>query len=123
MGGGVVPAGTGPQECICDPAWLRSPQLQPLSLSRPVGLGTPVLRGEVVEHWFANLLPDNEANRMRLQRRFSLRGTSAFELLEALGHDCAGAVQLLPPEEEAIGRLLQNLSPSLAATAERCNVR
>jgi len=78
----------------------------------------------VVEQWFANLLPDNDAILRRLQRRFSLRGTSAFELLEAVGRDCAGTVQLLPPEEEptaldrieamplsddAIGRLLRGV--------------
>ncbi|MFN6339494.1 MAG: type II toxin-antitoxin system HipA family toxin [Cyanobacteriota bacterium] len=95
--------GRGPQEFVYDPAWLSSPQFRPLSLSLPVGLGAPALRGVVVEQWFANLLPDNEAILSRLQRRFSLRGTSAFELLEAVGRDCAGAVQLLPPEEEPTG--------------------
>jgi serine/threonine-protein kinase HipA len=95
--------GRGPQEFHYDPVWLSSPQFRPLSLSLPVGLGTPALRGEVVEQWFANLLPDNEAILRRLQRRFSLRSTSAFELLEAVGRDCAGAVQLLPPEEELAG--------------------
>lgn len=95
--------GRGPQEFVYDPGWLSSPQFRPLSLSLPVGLGAPALRGEVVEQWFANLLPDNDAILRRLQRRFSLRGTSAFDLLEAVGRDCAGAVQLLPPEEEPTG--------------------
>ena len=95
--------GRGPQEFHYDPAWLSSPQCRPLSLSLPVGLGAPALRGEVVEQWFANLLPDNDAILRRLQRRFALRSTSAFDLLEAVGRDCAGAVQLLPPKEEPIG--------------------
>ena len=95
--------GRGPQEFAYDTSWLESPQFRPLSLSLPAGLGSPVLRGEVVEQWFANLLPDNAAILRRLQRRFSLRGTSAFELLGAVGRDCAGAVQLLPPEEEPSG--------------------
>jgi hypothetical protein len=38
--------GRGPQEFHDDPAWLSSPQFRPLSLSLPVGLGTPALRGE-----------------------------------------------------------------------------
>ena len=116
--------GRGPQEFHYDPAWLSSPQFRPLSLSLPVGLGASALRGAHVEQWFANLLPDNDAILRRLQRRFSLRGTGAFELLAAVGRDCAGAVQLLPPEEEpssldrieatpltddAIGRLLQGV--------------
>ena len=95
--------GRGPQEFHYDPAWLSSPQCRPRSLSLPVGLGAPALRGEVVEQWFANLLPDNDAILRRLQRRFALRSTSAFDLLEAVGRDCAGAVQLLPPKEEPIG--------------------
>jgi serine/threonine-protein kinase HipA len=32
-----------------------------------------------------------------------LRSTDAFELLEAVGRDCVGAVQLLPPTREPIG--------------------
>ena len=95
--------GRGPQEFRYEPSWLASPQFRPLSLSLPVGLGNPELRGEQVEQWFANLLPDNDAILRRLQRRFALRSTSAFDLLEAVGRDCAGAVQLLPPEEEPIG--------------------
>jgi serine/threonine-protein kinase HipA len=39
----------------------------------------------------------------RLQRCFYLQGSSAFDLLEAVGRDCAGAGQLLPPKEEPIG--------------------
>jgi serine/threonine-protein kinase HipA len=95
--------GRGPQEFRYEPAWLASPQFRPLSLSLPVGLGNAELRGEQVEQWFANLLPDNNAILRRLQRRFALRSTSAFDLLEAVGRDCAGAVQLLPPEEEPSG--------------------
>jgi serine/threonine-protein kinase HipA len=95
--------GRGPQEFHYDPAWLASPQFRPLSLSLPAALGNPPLRGEGVEAWFANLLPDNDAILRRLQRRFSLPSTRAFDLLGALGRDCAGAVQLLPPGEEPEG--------------------
>ena len=136
VGAWRVPA-RGPQEFRYEPAWLASPQFRPLSLSLPVGLGNPELRGEQVEQWFANLLPDNDAILRRLQRRFALRSTSAFDLLEAVGRDCAGAVQLLPPEEEpsgldrieatplsdqAIGRLLQAVVaeplPGVAAASD-----
>ena len=102
VGAWRVPA-RGPQEFRYEPAWLASPQFRPLSLSLPVGLGNPELRGDEVEQWFANLLPDNDAILRRLQRRFALRSTSAFDLLAAVGRDCAGAVQLLPPEEEPSG--------------------
>ena len=79
----------GPQEFSYSEAWLRSSQFRPLSLSLPAGLGASTLRGTAVESWFDNLLP--------------AASTSAFDLLAAIGRDCAGAVQLLPPEQEPSG--------------------
>ena len=79
----------GPQEFSYREAWLRSSQFRPLSLSLPAGLGASTLRGTAVESWFDNLLP--------------AASTSAFDLLAAIGRDCAGAVQLLPPEQEPSG--------------------
>jgi serine/threonine-protein kinase HipA len=35
--------------------------------------------------------------------RFQAASTSAFDLLAAMGRDCAGAVQLLPPDQEPSG--------------------
>ena len=79
----------GPQEFSYSEAWLRSSQFRPLSLSLPAGLGATTLRGTAVESWFDNLLP--------------AASTSAFDLLAAIGRDCVGAVQLLPPEQEPSG--------------------
>jgi serine/threonine-protein kinase HipA len=56
-----------------------------------------------VESWFDNLLPDSEVIRRRAQSRFQTASTSAFDLLAAVGRDCAGAVQLLPPDQEPSG--------------------
>jgi serine/threonine-protein kinase HipA len=74
-----------------------------LSLSLPAGLGTSTLSGDDVESWFDNLLPDSEVIRRRAQTRFQTASTSAFDLLAAVGRDCAGAVQLLPPDQEPSG--------------------
>jgi len=49
-----------------------------------------------VTHFFDNLLPDNDKIRQRLSRRFKTRNAETFTLLEAIGRDCVGAVQLLP---------------------------
>ena len=84
-------------------SWLRSRQFRPLSLSLPAGLGTSTLSGNAVASWFDNLLPDSEVIRRRAQTRFQTASTSAFDLLAAVGRDCAGAVQLLPPEQEPSG--------------------
>lgn len=78
-----------------DPHWLGNPHARPLSLSIPF---TPDLQvtGDVVAHFFDNLLPDSEGLRRRIRQRFGLRSIDAFALLEAIGRDCVGAVQLLP---------------------------
>ncbi len=69
--------GRGPRQFVYDPAWLRSPQFQPLSLSLAVGLAAPPRRGEVVEHWLAKLPPDNAVSLRRLLRHYCLRSSSA----------------------------------------------
>jgi len=93
----------GPQAFSYDEAWLRSNQFRPLSLSLPAGLGATSLKGSAVESWFDNLLPDSDAIRRRAQTRFQAASIGAFDLLAAIGRDCAGAVQLLPPDQEPSG--------------------
>jgi serine/threonine-protein kinase HipA len=75
--------------------WLQSEKRRSLSLSLPI-TGAREIRGQVVANYFDNLLPDNRTIRERLSRRFSTRNAEAFTLLEAIGRDCVGAVQLLP---------------------------
>lgn len=93
----------GPQQFTYAESWLNSSQFRPLSLSLPAGLGASALSGNAVESWFDNLLPDNDAIRRRAQARFQAASTSAFDLLAAVGRDCAGAVQLLPPDQVPSG--------------------
>ena len=78
------------------PAWLESPAKRPLSLSLPLLPPGEAHRGEVVGNWFENLLPDSNEIRTRIRDRFGLRSSVTFELLQAIGRDCVGAVQLLP---------------------------
>lgn len=84
-------------------AWLRSPNVRPLSMSLPIPAGVPELRGQVVDDYFDNLLPDAQPIRERVRRRFGLASTDAADLLAAIGRDCVGAVQLLPPGMEPTG--------------------
>ena len=83
-------------------SWVQSPRARPLSLSLPI-TSDLVVRGELVDNYFDNLLPDNPAIRRRIRERFGTRSTQAFDLLEAIGRDCVGAVQLLPLDQEPIG--------------------
>jgi serine/threonine-protein kinase HipA len=85
-----------------DPAWPEDPQSRALSLSLPLTVGG-VITSPLVRHYFDNLLPDDPRIRERLKTRFATRSTAAFDLLEALGRDCVGAVQLLPDGAEPEG--------------------
>lgn len=81
-----------------DEEWLQSERRRPLSLSLP--LQTAVIRTAAVGAYFDNLLPDSDPIRKRLQARFGTTTRGAFDLLEAIGQDCVGAVQLMPLDSE-----------------------
>src|SRR5690606_28120967 len=66
------------------------------SLSIPL-TATRKVRGPEVTYYFDNLLPENPDVRKRISARFSVRAET-FELLTAIGRDCVGAIQLLPPD-------------------------
>lgn len=84
------------------PTWLNSLRSRSLSQSMPISSSLET-RGAVVKNYFDNLLPDNLGIRSRLGTRFHTRSTDTFDLLEAIGRDCVGAVQLLPEQTEPDG--------------------
>ncbi len=77
-------------------SWLAWQPALPVSLSLPLReqpyVGAPVLAV------FENLLPDNDSLRRQIAARARAEGTDAYSLLGAIGHDCVGALQFLPPE-------------------------
>jgi serine/threonine-protein kinase HipA len=81
-----------------EPGWVTSPAGRQLSLSLPFTPGNVPHRGEVVRNYFDNLLPDSDAIRRRMADRFTRGSIATFDLLAALGRECVGAVQLLPPD-------------------------
>jgi len=89
----------GREELKYDEAWVKSERGRPLSLSLPFTPGNQMLRGEVVQYYFDNLLPDSHGIRERLANKFGANNASPFDLLVELGRDCVGAVQLLKPGE------------------------
>ena len=93
---------TGGHRFVYEASWLASDRVRPLSLSLPI---TPdrTVAGPVVANFFDNLLPDDERIRRRASARFKVGSTDVFELLQAIGRDCVGAVQLLPPEQPPTG--------------------
>lgn len=82
-------------------SWLESAHRRALSLSLPISTSLEI-KGIEVKNYFDNLLPDNEKIRLRLGKRFKAK-TDTFSLLEAIGRDCVGAVQLLPEGASPVG--------------------
>ncbi len=97
VGTWTLPA-RGETQFTYDLAWMTSPAGRPLSLSLPY-TGNRSLQGDRVRNFFDNLLPDSEPIRRRLATRFRTGTTEAFDLLQAIGRDCVGAVQLLGEDE------------------------
>lgn len=97
VGAWTIPA-RGDTEFQYDREWMQSPAGRPLSLSLPY-TGDQSLKGERVRNFFDNLLPDSDTIRLRLARRFRTDSTDVFDLLQAVGRDCVGAVQLLGEDE------------------------
>lgn len=93
---------TGGHRFVYEVSWLTSARVRPLSLSLPITPDRTVV-GPVVANFFDNLLPDDERIRRRVSARFKVGSTDVFELLQAIGRDCIGAVQLLPPEQPPTG--------------------
>ena len=83
-------------------SWAHSEEGRALSLSLPFTADLEH-RGDAVTYYFENLLPDSADIRRRLRRRFHARSDDAFDLLTAIGRDCVGAVQLMPPGAEPEG--------------------
>ena len=82
-----------------DKGWISDPQSRALSLSLPM-TADAAITSDAVGYYFDNLLPDSQGIRDRLRSRFNTRSASTFDLLQAVGRDCVGAVQLLPEGEE-----------------------
>src|SRR6266436_5001344 len=95
----------GGQEFLYAESWLSSPAARPISLSLPLRPSREPYRAGV-EEFFDNLLPDNRQIRERIQRRFRTQSIGAFDLLEEIGRDCVGALQLLP-EDQPPGNIKQ----------------
>ena len=88
----------GEHSLLYDSEWMNSPAGRPLSLSLPF-TGNVALKGDRVRNFFDNLLPDSETIRLRIATRFKTESVEAFDLLQAIGRDCVGAVQLLGEDQ------------------------
>lgn len=90
-----------------DPGWQADEHSGPISLSMP--LAAAVHGHDVVEAFLWNLLPDNAEVVRRWAERFQVSAGNVFSLVRAIGEDCPGALQFVPPERMAE---LQRASPA-----------
>lgn len=90
-------------------AYRLSPGSTPLSLSMP--LSFPQHAKRAVLPFFDGLLTDNDNARKALAARFGINAKNSFALLEHMGSDVAGALQILPPgvpstDADTVGNML-----------------
>ncbi len=83
-------------------SWQEDPRAIPLSYSIPLQQDRHGTR--VVTDFMWGLLPDNENTLRRWGTRYKVSPHNPFALLAAIGEDCPGAVQIVPPDRVLEGR-------------------
>lgn len=96
---GYWDAGAGGNALTYFDAWIGDAQGRPLSLSLPFKPDNAPYRGQAVQNYFDNLLPDSDVIRRRIAQHFRTPGTEPYQLLAAVGRDCVGAIQLLRADD------------------------
>lgn len=85
---------TGNLTFVYTEKWVSHPGAVPISMSMP--LQTDRYAPDVTTAFFAGVLPDNEDIRATLAKAFEVSPRNPFGLLSKIGHDCAGALQIVP---------------------------
>ena len=80
-------------------AWLSG--LKPALVSQSLPLRSEPYHGSLVEAFFGNLLPEGDV-RSRISRALQISLKNDYDLLEAIGGDCAGALSLEAPNRSPI---------------------
>ena len=80
-----------------DQVWLEKPGARPLSRSLP--LQGRVFTGKKARAFFAGLLPEEEPRR-QVAKILGISAANDFAMLAGIGGECAGAVSLLPEDED-----------------------
>lgn len=94
LAGEIVQTDTGKTTFAYNPAYQASPGATPLSLSMPLERQQHSQRP--VLPFLQGLLPDSEGKRGQIGRQYGVNPKNPVALLEHVGADVAGAVQILP---------------------------
>lgn len=96
--GTVTQSNQGNLSFSYDDAYTDQAEPTPLSLSLP--LLSNRHRDKAVRSYLEGLLPDSEGARQRWGREYGVSPNNPFALLAHVGRDAAGAVQILPPDDD-----------------------
>ncbi len=102
--GHVYEAAQGRLTFVYAESWRSSAQAFPLSISMPLAAREHGHR--VVHAYLWGLLPDNPSVVEWWARRYGVSPYRVVDLLAHVGEDCAGAVQLVPPDRVDVLRSL-----------------
>lgn len=86
--GQIAVADTGLMEFTYDPEWLSAANSFPISVSLPLDAACSPMASH---HFFANLLPEADV-RQQICAALGISVGNDFQLLKAIGGDCAGAL-------------------------------
>jgi serine/threonine-protein kinase HipA len=94
--GGVYEDARSRLQFVYNQTWRAAEDSYPLSLSMP--LTAAEHRHTAVQAYLWGLLPDNERTLDHYGKTFGVSARNPVALLAHIGADCAGAIQLVPPE-------------------------
>jgi serine/threonine-protein kinase HipA len=94
--GSLLQSAVGALSFRYDEDYRADAEATPLSLSMP--LSTQVHKQRVVLPWLQGLLPDSDEALSAMGRRWGVSPRNPFALLEHVGADAAGAVQIIAPD-------------------------
>lgn len=83
-----------------DPVWMAENDATPLSLSMPFG-GSP-FGDRAVKSFFGGYLPDSSRVRREIAKFFKISPNSTYQMLGAIGRDCAGALSLWSEDSSVV---------------------
>ena len=84
------------------------------NIQKPISLSLPIQEAPFKEKacraFFGGLLPENPNMRKILAEKYNISINDDFKLLEAIGHDCAGAISFHQIEEEIDNKKIHKIS-------------
>lgn len=89
------------------PDWIDADDAFPISLSLPFDASST---DRASHHYFANLLPEGNV-REQICRALGISPSNDFELLKAIGGECAGALEISPRCEPATNAIPSRYEP------------